>query len=101
MPFTGSASTDALLAGPSSNLDGVVVMPAWRQQPLTGAELRLIIRAAPSGRTGPGRPARPMAFARQLADADLHGSCSQEVARLVRPESVGEISGALRQIADP
>ena len=49
---------------------------------------------------GPGRPLG-RSFRVKLWPTLIFMVHGQEVARLVRPESVGEISGALRQIADP
>ena len=49
---------------------------------------------------GPGRPLG-RSFRVKLWPTLIFLVHGQEVARLVRPESVGEISGALRQIADP
>ena len=49
---------------------------------------------------GPGRPLG-RSFRIKLWPTLIFMAHGQEVARLVRPGSVGEISNALRQIADP
>jgi len=49
---------------------------------------------------GPGRPLG-RSFRVKLWPTLIFISHGREVARVVRPESVGEISSALRQIADP
>jgi thioredoxin 1 len=49
---------------------------------------------------GPGRPLG-RSFRVKLWPTLIFMACGQEVARLVRPASVGEIAGALRQIAAP
>ena len=49
---------------------------------------------------GPGRPLG-RSFRVKLWPTLIFMAHGREVARVVRPESVGEISSALRQIADP